>query len=221
MSQWTALTFVPPMNGKPLPSARWIVPSIFSSKSDVLRVPLDARIAADAELAEHPGAVVGVERLQQEVLVRRGRRFHDTTILEAETDVLEGAAAVGSRVLRERDRAARRVLDRAVEDLAARHVRADRIHVAGTALEAEGEIGPVTLDPDVAGGVEVGADLPHALGQRFPVDEHRAVEEVLVRPEPHARVLRERRRRELAADPGLLSREERLHVRSSRLPAAA
>ena len=33
MSQWTVETFVPPMFGKPVPSARWTVPSIFSSKS--------------------------------------------------------------------------------------------------------------------------------------------------------------------------------------------
>jgi hypothetical protein len=33
MSQWTTLTFVPPIVGKPAPIARWTVPSIFSSKS--------------------------------------------------------------------------------------------------------------------------------------------------------------------------------------------
>ena len=63
------------------------------------------------------------------------------------------------------------------------------------------------------GGVETRADLPHALGERLPVDEHGAVEEVLVGPEPHARVLRERGRRELATDPWLLAGEERLGVR--------
>src|SRR5436190_3840924 len=33
MSQWSWLTFSPPTSGRPLPSARWTVPSIFSSKS--------------------------------------------------------------------------------------------------------------------------------------------------------------------------------------------
>ena len=37
MSQWTALWFSPPMTASPAPTARWTVPSIFSSKS-VLRV---------------------------------------------------------------------------------------------------------------------------------------------------------------------------------------
>ena len=32
MSQWIAETFVPPMSSKPRPSARWMVPFIFSSK---------------------------------------------------------------------------------------------------------------------------------------------------------------------------------------------
>ena len=37
MSQWIRETFVPPRSGSPFPSARWTVPSIFSSKS-VLRM---------------------------------------------------------------------------------------------------------------------------------------------------------------------------------------
>ena len=71
MSQWIELSFVPPMNVYELPSARWIVPSIFSSNADVLHEALDARVAADAELAEPARALVGVERLDQELLARR------------------------------------------------------------------------------------------------------------------------------------------------------
>ena len=37
MSQWMRDSFLPPRSGIPLPSARWTVPSIFSSKS-VLRM---------------------------------------------------------------------------------------------------------------------------------------------------------------------------------------
>ena len=59
--------------GKPVPIARWIVPSIFSSKSVFFMCALDARVAADAELAEPARALVGVERAEQELLVARLR----------------------------------------------------------------------------------------------------------------------------------------------------
>ena len=83
MSQWSALSFVPPMNGKPRPSARWTVPSIFSSKS-CPHVPLDPGVAADPELAEAARALVGVEQRPQEVRVRLGRGLDDATGLEAQ-----------------------------------------------------------------------------------------------------------------------------------------
>ena len=59
------------------------------------------------------------------------------------------------------------------------------------------------------GAVEPVGDAAHLALERLPVDQHGAVEELLELLERHARVLRERLRRVLAADPGLLVRHER------------
>src|SRR5262245_43995785 len=93
----------------------------------VLHVAGDPGIAADAELAEAPGAVIQVEHLGQELPVARGRRVDDDTGLERERDPRDLAAVVDGRELAEHDRAVGGVLDRAEEELAARHVGAARV----------------------------------------------------------------------------------------------
>jgi len=52
MSQWIELTFVPPVNVYELPTARWTVPSIFSSNATFFMKRWSAGVAADAELAQ-------------------------------------------------------------------------------------------------------------------------------------------------------------------------
>ena len=94
MSQWTALTFVPPMNGKPLPRARWIVPSIFSSKSVfcVCRWMPGLQPMPNSPSTRAPSSVSSV--FSRKSSSRRRRRVDDPAALEAEADVLDGAAAV-------------------------------------------------------------------------------------------------------------------------------
>src|SRR6476646_4227307 len=78
----------------------------------VLHVPRDAGIAADPELAEAAGALVEVELLEQELLVRLRRGVDDVPALEPEPDTAYLAAAVDGRKLPEDDLALGRILDR-------------------------------------------------------------------------------------------------------------
>ena len=106
-----------------MPTARWIVPSIFSSKPTFFVKRLDPGVAADPELAEPPRALVRVERAEQELLPvgrrspRRSGRCSNTSRTPGDL-----VAEVHRRELAEGDLALGRVLDRRVEDLAARHV---------------------------------------------------------------------------------------------------
>ena len=74
MSQWMRDSFVPPMSGMPLPEREVHRPVDLLVEQRVAHVPGDARVAADAELAEAPRPGVGVEHLDEVRLVRlRGR----------------------------------------------------------------------------------------------------------------------------------------------------
>src|ERR687887_650545 len=179
----------------------------------VLHVLRDSRVAADPELAEAPRAVVEVEHLDQEVLVRLRRGVHDLAVLEAEPDALDLASAVDRWELGKRDRAGRRVLERRVEELPARDVGAACVDEPRAAGEAQRQIRAVGGDPDLVRGVEALRVAAHALSLGVPVEQARAVEEVLELGERHPRVLRERRRGELTADPLQLVGEHALDVR--------
>ena len=111
MSQWIALLLVPPVNVYELPTARWTVPSIFSSNATFLHVALDPRVAADAELPQPTRAVVGVEYFEQELLSQLRRRDDDPAVLELEAHPGDLAPVVDGRELRELDHAVRRILD--------------------------------------------------------------------------------------------------------------
>src|SRR5581483_6466037 len=89
---------------------------------DVAHEALDARVAADAELAEPAGAFVRAARLDQELLVRPCARLDDPTAFEHEARTFDLRPVVHGRELAELDHAVRRVLDGRVEDLSARHV---------------------------------------------------------------------------------------------------
>ena len=103
---------------------------------------LDARVAADPELAQTARARIGVEHAEQELLVRRGARVDDLPALEAEADVADLVAQIARGVLRVADDALGRVLDGGVENLAAGHVRPERVHEPVTTREAEPEVRP-------------------------------------------------------------------------------
>src|SRR3954453_5328635 len=81
----------------------------------------DAVVGADAELAETAGTFVGVEHLDQEVLALLGRGVGDLAALEAKANSGDLAPGVARRQV-EGDLALGRVLDRAREELAVRHV---------------------------------------------------------------------------------------------------
>ena len=112
MSQWSWLTFVPPTSGRPLPSARWTVPSIFSSKSVFFMCRVIPGLQPMPSSPEPAGALVEVELLEQELLVGLRRGVDDLPALEAEADPAHLAAAVDRRELAEDDLALGRVLDR-------------------------------------------------------------------------------------------------------------
>ena len=82
---------------------------------------VDPEVGADPELAEDAGAVVGVERRLQVGVAALGARGHHAALAELERHVLDHHAARRRRD-READPALGRVLVRAGEDLAGRHV---------------------------------------------------------------------------------------------------
>ena len=93
-------------------------------------------------------------------------------------DPVDLAARVDAGKLGELDRPLGRVLDRRVEDLAARHVGAARVDLPLAAVEPEAEVGARGDDAHLLRRVEELLDPPHALALGLPVDQHRAVEEV-------------------------------------------
>ena len=201
MSQWMRDSFVAAELGDAVAEREVDGAVDLLVEEGVLHVARDAGVAADPELAEAPRALVGVERLEQEVLVRLGGRVDDPAALEAQADAAHLAAAVDGRELGERDRALGRVLDRAAEELAARDVRAAGVDLHRAPGDGQPEVGLGADDPHLLGGVEAVGVALHALALGVPVEQAGAVEEVRELLRRHARVLRERRRRVLAADP--------------------
>src|SRR3954470_14426313 len=88
----------------------------------VSHVARDRGVAADAELTDPPCALIGVERGEQEVLLRLSRGVDDAALRDAKPDAPHVASAPDAGELGEGDRALGRRLDRAAEELAARHV---------------------------------------------------------------------------------------------------
>src|SRR4029453_10221071 len=157
----------------------------------VLHVSLDSRIAADPVLPERPGAFVAVELREQRVLVGGCRSVHDLAALVAHPDALDEVGFLVGRVLEEADDPLGGLLDRAVEDLAAGHVRVAVVDLALAVLEAEAEIRLAAHDPYLFGSVEPVLDLLHLLALVIPVEQDGAVEEVLELLVCHPRLLGE------------------------------
>src|SRR5438876_264382 len=84
----------------------------------------------ETALAEATGALVAVEDLDQEVLVGVRRGVDHAAFLEAEADAGDLPARVDGGELGEGDRPGRRVLERRVEELPARHVGAAGVDLA-------------------------------------------------------------------------------------------
>ena len=176
-------------------------------EADVLREALDARVAADPELAEPARALVGVERLEQEVLAGRGAIA--STIRpcsKTKPDARDLVAEVDRRELAEGDLALGRVLDRRVEDLAARHVDVAVVDRPAAAGERERQVGPLADDPHLVGRVEDRGDPGHPPRLGVPVEQHGAEDELLVLRERHPRLLGRGVRRVLADHPRHLHR---------------
>src|SRR3954449_1022192 len=112
----------------------------------------DPVVGADAELAETPGAVIGVEHLDQELLALLGRRVNHLAALELEVNARDLAARVARRQV-EGDLALRRILDRPGEEFAVGHVVLAAGRDEGAALHAEAQCGAV------AGDMNLGAAL--------------------------------------------------------------
>ena len=100
-----------------------------------------------------------------------------------------------------------RVLDRAVEDLAAGHVEVPVVDPALASGEAEAKVGLVPDDSHLVGLVEALLDPLHLLALGIPVEEDGPEEEVLELLQAHAGLLGQGGSGVAARDPGDLGRE--------------
>ncbi len=180
-------------------------------EEDVLHVARDPRVAADPELAEPPGALVGIKGLEQELLVRVGARVDDRARFEAQADPPDLAPRVQRGKLGEGDLALGGILQRAAEELAAGNIAAGRRHPHRPTGERQPKIGPGGDDSDLLGSVETIGVAPHRLPQLVPVDQTGAEEEVGELGRAHAGFLGQRGRRVLAADPRHLVPQHPFH----------
>ena len=107
----------------------------------VPHVPLDPRVAADPELAEPPRALVGVERGDQELLVRPSPTPRRPCRPRSEAHALADRALVDGGELGVLDHALGRVLERRGEELAARHVVVRVVDEAAAAGDRQRQVG--------------------------------------------------------------------------------
>ena len=178
----------------------------------VLHEPRDARIAADAELSDAARASSRSSiSTGSPPATRRTRRRPDRP--RSAGGAPHRAARVRRGELDERDRALGGVLHRREEELSAGQVRAARVDLRLTSFEAQLQVGLCSDDLHLLRGVEPLGVVAHPLALRVPVEETGAEQEVFVVPERHTRVLGERRRRIVAADPRHLVRVDAIEVR--------
>ena len=177
----------------------------------VLHVARDARVAADPELAEPARALVGVEHLQQELLVGGGGGVDDASAVEAEPDSGHLAAVVDGRKLGEADLSLGGVLEWASEELAAGQIGTERIDFHRATLEGKAYIRLRPDDPHLARSVEATGDPLHALALGGPVAQDGSVQEIGELFGSDTRFLRERVRRILAGDPSDLVAHDARH----------
>ena len=167
--------------------------------------------------------MVRVERPDQEVLAARGRCLDNPAMLEDEANARHLVAVVDRGKLGERDLAFDRVLDRRVEDLAARHVDVAIVHRSAAAGERERQVGPVADDSHLVGPSKISRDPGHPLELGVPVEENGAVDELLELRERQPRLLGGRIGRVLADHPRDIHRHlpapERLETLLEKLSA--
>ncbi len=202
------------------------MPAIFSSKR-MFRIGCgDAGVAADPELADEPRALVDVERREQLVLALLGRRLDDPALAErrggcprarARRRAPSGTSRTGSSPRRSPRRGEKK---NSPPGMFTWPSSTSPLPPA----QRDVQVGLRADDAHLVGRVEAVAVAAHPLALGVPVAQARAVEEVLERGQRHARLLRERVGRELAADPRDLVRhrapEERRLRPSSSAPAA-
>ena len=198
------------------------MPSIFSSKSDVLHVARDAGVAADAELADAPCAFVPIERCAWRMSSPRVAVADDLARRRTRAGCPRApgpsyTAGYSENVITPRAES----LDRREEELAARHVLVPVVDLAVAAVERDREVGALADDADLGRGVEAVGVAAHPLALGVPVEQARAEDDLRELVERQAGLLGERVRRVLAADPRDLGRHRCAGRRPSRRPARA
>ena len=127
-----------------------------------------------------PGAVVRVERGEQELLVRPSPTPRRPAALEAQADALADRALKDGGELGELDHPLGRVLERREEELAARHVVVRVVDETAPAGDRQRQVGPGADDANRLRGVEPLREPAHPLALGLPVAQAGAVDEVLV-----------------------------------------
>ena len=224
MSQWTALAVQPADEPRARRRPRG-APSRRSSRrrGRVARVPLDAGVAADAELADPARALVGVER--RRAGTPRSRVAEASTTLppsKREPDALADRALVDGRELGELDHAlapSPRAASRRTRRPACCSGR--RRRGPGAPGDRQRQVGAGADDAHRLRGVEPVGVAAHARALGVPVEEAGAEDEVRVVGERHPGVLGERLRRVEAADPAHLAAGEASARATPRTPGAA
>src|SRR4051812_14335530 len=196
------------------------VPADLLVEEDLLGARLDAVVRPDAELAEAARTIVGVERLEQQLLPRRRARVRDLSVLEPEGHAADLPARVGGRE-RERDHAVRGVLDRTGEELAVGHVVVPVAGHPGAARDVQGDVGARgVLEADLLLAIHPLGEPLDGVGLALPrgyrilvVGEAGAEEEVLEARQRHAGVRRIRLRGVHRERPAVLAARRPLHRR--------
>ena len=167
----------------------------------VLHEPLNTGVAADPELAEAPCALVGVERVDQEVLAGARGGVDDAPRLEHEARTFDLLPVVDGGELGELDHAFGRILDRRVEDLPARHVHVPVLDRAGATGQRHRQVGACADETHLLCGIEDVCDHAHAGLFGIPVAQHGVEDELRVLRERHPRVVAPATRRDTRRSP--------------------
>src|SRR5215218_806522 len=157
---------------------------------------VDAGVRPDPDLAQPAGAGVGIQRREEVVVAALGAGVDDAALAELELDPGDLDAARARRD-READAALGRVLVRAGEDLAGRHVPLAVRVDPGAARDAEPQVGAVGLDAQLARPAQAldqprlaRAQLAPGGGGVVAVEERGAADELGELGGAHARLLR-------------------------------
>ena len=217
MSQWTALSFVPPVTVYERPSARWIVPSIFSSKSTfrVWRVIRGLQPIPSSPRTRAPSSVSSVANRKSSFAVAPASTTRPPSNLSHAPTTSRPKYVAGNSANMTTPSVA--VSTGETNTSPPGRLMWPSSICALAPVEREREVGARAEDRAPRTRVEPVGDSSHLLGLAIPVEEAGRVQEVLERARRHGRLLRERRRRELAHDPRDVHRRRPLADRLRRL----